>query len=133
MEVYHHHHHDPPGKKEKVWKHYLMEFLMLFLAITLGFFVENRREHFIEGKREKEYAKSLYDDLKVDTAIIQRTYDEKTWALEKLDSLLSILASGDIGPYNELIYYFERFITQTDVFTAQDVTYQQLRSSGNFR
>ena len=48
MEVHHHSH--TPRKK---WTHYFWEFLMLFLAVTLGFFVENQREHYIENLREK--------------------------------------------------------------------------------
>jgi hypothetical protein len=130
MEVHHHPqlHHEP-----KPWKEYFLEFLMIFLAVTLGFFAENIREHFIEAKRAKEYAQSLYDDLKIDTAIIQRTYNEKVWILTKFDSVRTILESPDIIKYNEFIYYVERYITFNDVFTSQDVTYQQLRSSGNFR
>ena len=117
----------------KKWHDYLFDFLMLFFAITLGFFVDNRREYYLEGEREKVYALSLYDDLAIDTAVIQRTYDEKLWAHKKLDSLSGILSLPNLAPYNEIIYYLERFITQTDVFTSRDVTYQQLRSSGNFR
>jgi hypothetical protein len=51
MEVHAHTH-----TERKKWTHYLWEFLMLFLAVTLGFFVENQREHYIEKKRAKEYA-----------------------------------------------------------------------------
>ena len=133
MEIHHPHHHDAPGKKEKLWKHYALEFFMLFLAVTAGFFVENQRDHYLERPREKEYAKSLYDDLKIDTAVIQRTYNEKTWFHNKMDSLLAILGSSDISANNDLIYYFERYISFNDPFTSQDVTYQQLKSSGNFR
>jgi hypothetical protein len=46
---------------------------------------------------------------------------------------LNILSSGEILKNNEFIYYVERYITLNDVFTSQDVTFQQLRSSGNFR
>jgi hypothetical protein len=129
MEIHHTSHHD----KSKERKTYFFDFLMLFLAITAGFFVENQREHFLEHQREKQYAQSLYDDLKVDTSIIHRVRDYKKWNGEKMDSLLTILASSDIHRQNELIYYFERLLTVNDVFTAQDVTYQQLQSSGNFR
>ena len=129
MEIHHTSHHD----KSKGRKSYFFDFMMLFLAITAGFFVENQREHYLEHQREKQYARSLYDDLKVDTSIIQRVTDYKKWNGEKMDSLLTILASPDIHRQNELIYYFERLMTVNDVFTAQDVTYQQLQSSGNFR
>ncbi len=63
MEVHHHSH-----SSRKKWTHYFWEFLMLFLAVTLGFFVENQREHYVEGIREKKYIQSLVADLMSDTA-----------------------------------------------------------------
>ena len=39
MEVHAHAH-----TERKKWNHYLWEFLMLFLAVTLGFWAENLRE-----------------------------------------------------------------------------------------
>lgn len=119
----------------KKWKEYLFEFLMLFLAVTTGFFVENMREHYVENKKAKEYVLSLYDDLKTDTTIIQRTYDVKVWMEAKYDSLQNILLLTDSNgsPNNEMIYYVERYLTKNDLFTSQNITYQQLLSSGNFR
>jgi len=130
MEVHHHPH---LHHKPKHWKEYFLEFLMIFLAVTLGFFAENLREHYVENERAKEYAQSLYDDLKIDTATIQRTYDEKEWIQSKFDSAGIILTSNDLSKNNEFIYYVERYLTLNDIFSPQDVTYQQLRSSGNFR
>lgn len=127
MEVHHHSH-----TARKKWTHYFWEFLMLFLAVFCGFMAENLREKVVEHHREKEYAQSLYDDLKVDTAVIQRTMDEKKWITAKFDSALNILSAGTITN-DGYIYYIERYVRLTDVFTSQDVTYQQLKSSGNFR
>ena len=58
MEVHQHTH--TPRKK---WTHYFWEFFMLFLAVTLGFFVENQREHYIEGQREKNICRIYYMTL----------------------------------------------------------------------
>jgi hypothetical protein len=63
MEVHAHTH--TPRKK---WTHYFWEFFMLFIAVTLGFFVENMREHYIEHKRGLQYIRSFVEDLKTDTA-----------------------------------------------------------------
>ncbi len=41
MEVHHPHH---PTHKKK-WAEYIIEFVMLFAAVTLGFLAENLREH----------------------------------------------------------------------------------------
>ena len=130
METHAHHLHKVPGKG--LW-HYLFEFLMLFLAVTLGFFVENQRETFIEHRRGNEYARSLYDDLKMDTFLIQRTLNEKEWIRAKYDTAVEILEMNTINNNTEFIYYVARYLSVNDAFTSQDVTYQQLRSSGNFR
>ena len=47
---------------------YLPEFLLLFLAVFLGFIAENQREHMIEHRREKQYARLLFTDLNKDSA-----------------------------------------------------------------
>ena len=114
MEVHQHPqlHHDP-----KPWKEYFLEFIMITFAVTLGFFAENIRENIVEEERAKEYAQSLYDDLKIDTALIQRTYDEKEWIMAKFDSVGKMLESKDLSKYNEFIYYAERYIVFNDVFT----------------
>ncbi|WP_303312647.1 hypothetical protein [Hymenobacter sp. BT730] len=125
--------HATGGHHKKKWKEYLLEFCMIFLAVTLSFFAENTREHYVEGQREKEYARSLYNDLRIDTFTIRRTLQEKRWAGQKIDSLQQILEQNTVAQHNELLYYYERVLFLFDVFTAQDVTYKQLVSSGNFR
>lgn len=130
MEVHYHPH---LNRESKTGKEYFTEFIMIFLAVTLGFFAENMREKIVDKGKAKEYAQSLYDDLKVDTTVIQRTYSEKTWIAAKFDSAKIILASGDLYKNNEFIYYIDKYLSFNDVFTSQDVTYQQLRSSGSFR
>src|SRR5579872_7393572 len=61
MEV---HHHPDVHHKRKKFKEYFFEFLMIFLAVTLGFFAENFREQISDSHHEKEYAKELYAELK---------------------------------------------------------------------
>jgi len=63
MEVLHPHSHHGPKK----WKEHFLEFFMLFLAVSLGFFAENQREHYVERHRETQYMESLVEDLKNDT------------------------------------------------------------------
>jgi len=128
MEVHHHSH--TAGNK---WTHYIWEFFMLFLAVTLGFFVENQREHYIEHQREKKYAQSLYNDLKTDTARINYVRTLKLLKGDKLDSLKSILVSPDIQKQSARVYYYTLFINFNPRLLTQDVTMQQLRNSGNFR
>ena len=95
MEV---HHHPDLYHKPKKWKEYFLEFLMIFLAVTLGFFAENIREHFTEKRKGKEYAISYKEDLVKDTAIIQ--------------TIISIL-NKDIAGCDSLNYYLENERTKT--------------------
>jgi hypothetical protein len=65
MEVHHHPHVEKKGVKE-----YFFEFLMIFLAVTLGFIAENIREKISEHKRAKIYAGTLVNDLQADTSAL---------------------------------------------------------------
>jgi hypothetical protein len=58
MEVHHHSHHP------KKWKEYLTEFIMLFLAVSMGFIAENVREKYVEKERSEEFIKSFISDIK---------------------------------------------------------------------
>ena len=62
MEVFHHpdlHH------NKKQWKEYIIEFLMIFLAVTLGFFAENLREYISDNHHVRQLASQLIIDLKM--------------------------------------------------------------------
>src|SRR6185369_7095980 len=63
MEVHKHPHHVTHKKK---WGEYFLEFLMIFLAVFLGFLAENFREHQVEKERGKQYIESFYNDLEKD-------------------------------------------------------------------
>ena len=62
MEVHHH-----PHVEKKNFKEYFLEFLMIFLAVTMGFFAEQIREHFVDNAKVKQYMKEIVENLKYDT------------------------------------------------------------------
>jgi len=64
MEV-HHHPHAPSHSKP--WKEYLLEGLMIFIAVTLGYGAENIREHYINKHKGIISVQNLYKDLKDDS------------------------------------------------------------------
>ena len=64
MEV-HHHPHVPTHSKP--WKEYLIEGLMIFVAVTLGYGAENIREHYINKHKGIISVQNLYKDLKDDS------------------------------------------------------------------
>ena len=130
MEVHAHTH--TPRKK---WTHYFWEFLMLFLAVTLGFFVENQREHYIEGKREKEYIRSMIEDLRLDMAGLSADNNERKEAIIMYDSVITLLNKKNRSQFEQQrIYYLARMGLRSSPFPVlNDRTYEQMKSSGNLR
>ncbi len=130
MEVHAHSH--TPRKK---WTHYFWEFLMLFLAVFCGFLAENQREHLVEHQREKQYMRSMLDDLKQDTAEIAS-------ALYQIDSTILPVQNRSLN-----ILYLDKFpdsivrsihevvpvAIKTFTFSFQQRTSIQLKNSGNLR
>jgi hypothetical protein len=59
MEVHHHPHLDSDSHRKKNFKEYFLEFLMIFLAVTLGFFAESLREHINDKAKSEQYIQSF--------------------------------------------------------------------------
>ena len=130
MEV-HHHTHKP--KTEKHFKHYLFEFLMLFLAISAGFLVENLREHYVENKREKVFINSYVEDLKQDTAKINANIKLRSAKTLIIDSLIKVLNIPNPNDYGAAAYYFGRRTTRSTLYQVNDRTIKQLKNAGGLR
>src|SRR6476469_7692645 len=109
METHAHHLHKAPGKK---WTHYLFEFLMLFLAVFCGFLAENFREHQVEHKREKQFARELYDEFLADSIAVANKISlrlDKEKDMDYLrnyfkDSSLTVLPRDFYPAYTTVMY-----------------------------
>ena len=132
MEVQKHPHHVTHKKK---WGEYLLEFLMLFLAVFLGFVAENWREHTVEHEREKQYIRSMIDDVKLDTASLNVISQRRILRRGMFDSLSDLLNSSQRNYFVPRLYYFARQIQRLSpvIFTYNDRTIQQLKYGGNMR
>ena len=125
MEVHHHSHHP------KKWKEYVTEFIMLFAAVTLGFFAENQREHYIEGLREKQYMESFLEDIAKDKVEIAANRKYITTQINYLDTAITILSSNQLTPQNIILLYRSSLKTGGNrPITFIDRTSSQLRSGG---
>ena len=106
---------------------------MLFLAVTLGFFVENQREHYIERVRAKEFSKTLVKDLQNDTAAVNtQTKFAKTY-IAIADSLLALNETGLDGPSATRFSFYTRFMYWTAPITWNRATFEQIKNSGSLR
>jgi len=126
MEVHHHSHTD-----RRRFKHYLWEFLMLFLAVFCGFLAENQREHIVEKKRAKEYARSLIHDLSNDTSQLSSYIKLVPFYVGKYDSFL-LLHRMKTTPTGQL-YYYSSFLNSGTDFTSNVSTLDQIKNSGSLR
>ena len=131
MEVHKHPHH---VLHKKNWTEYVLEFLMIFLAVTLGFFAENIRERVSDFEKQNQYIESLCEDLEVDTTRISSIilYDkDKIDVLDKMRACYGIVSrnlacTACMGP---LI----KFSKSNRSFTANDRTLSQLANAGGYR
>ncbi len=129
MEVHAHTH-----TARKRWTHYFWEFFMLFLAITLGFFMENQREHYVEREREKQYINSMINDLKTDTAFFSSAIASNSANQLRMDSLKMLLKNYTWGHPTVDIYYLARRITYlSERMQYNNRTFEQLKNSGGLR
>ena len=130
MEVHKHPHHVTHKKK---WGEYFLEFLMIFLAVFLGFIAENIREHYVERSRAKEYAKSLYTDLKADTAFINIYSEYLILTTRQLDTLMNLINSGKYIAEAKTFYRLALDNRSVLFFQYNNSAFEQLKSSGNLR
>ena len=133
MEV-HHHPQLPHGEGKKI-KEYLLEGLMIFLAVFMGFVAENIREHLSDSGKEKKYIKSLYSDLKKDSAQLAEVIDMGGKLNRGQDSLLNLLkqSNPDRKQTNEIYRLFFKYASVLPDFNSTERTMSQLISSGSFR
>ena len=128
MEVHAHTH-----TARKKWTHYFWEFLMLFLAVFCGFLAEYQLEHLIEHQREKEYMRTMLEDLKSDSAMFETNIGLRTSRIKMIDSLVTLLSFTSIDKSGNDIYFFSRSISPPTNIFPNDRTIQQLKSSGSLR
>jgi hypothetical protein len=120
---------------QKTWKGYLFEFFMLFLAVFLGFFVENQRENYSEKQQELQFIRSMVDDLKKDTAFFRSLAIQKLQVAERYDSLVDLFSLSQRTLHQQQrLYFLARTMPFTIIYLQiNDRTYEQMKGSGNLR
>lgn len=127
MEVQHHQH-----THHKKWTQYIWDFFLLFLAITLGFIVENRREHFVEHKRMKKYLVNVLQDVKSNIRQIDSLLSQNKTMLFQYDSLLGELLKkpAQVDRYSYAQKIFPVFMR---LFKNRKETFEQMIMTGSLR
>ena len=118
---------------KKTWRAYMIEFIMLFLAVYLGFVAENIRERLSEHNRAKEYAKSFLIDLKNDTTELNTSMYSDISTKLMTDSFVQFISKEDVRLKGGELYYLSRMANGVYITDWNKATLNQLLSSGNLR
>ena len=131
MEVHHH-----PHVEKKNFKEYLLEGLMIFLAVTMGFIAENLREGITEAKVEKEYAQELYAELKDDSVVAAAKVANRLQKEKDMDYLNGYFKDSSLTNLPKKFYpayTTSLYLINTYAFEPKDGVLSQLRNSGSLR
>lgn len=132
MEV---HHHRDINHKPKNWKGYFLEFLMIFLAVSMGFFAESYRERLLDKEKEKQSIESVIQCLATDTVQLENIINANIKVVAHLDSLL-LLKNADLSiAENKRKFLLHSIVGFSEdwYFRTNDAALQQLKSSGMLR
>jgi hypothetical protein len=130
MEVHKHPHHVTEKKK---WPEYLLEFLMIFFAVTLGFFAENMRENIVEKQREKQFMISFVRDLELDTLELTAGKEFRIQKIQAIDSTLTFLADRNTYLLPAVVFSLSTKFYGCRAFYQNSGTTDQLKNSGGLR
>jgi hypothetical protein len=127
MEVHHPHH---PTHKKK-WNEYILEFIMLFAAVSLGFLAENIRERQIEDHRAEEFIELFKNEVVNNNKQIDSVLKQDIPLLKANEKIYYDLATLNNGfPLIELSdtlnLYLYRFSNDKRIF-------DQMKNSGSLR
>jgi hypothetical protein len=126
MEVHHH-----PEVEKKGLKEYLLEGLMIFLAVFMGFIAENLREDYTEHKKAQEYAITMAADLISDTSQLKNYLGYYKLAKRNTDTLMKLMANTDIKKVSTgKLYLYGLWAGGQIIFKSNDATFQQMKSTG---
>jgi hypothetical protein len=130
MEV-HHHPHIPTHAKP--WKEYLLEGLMIFVAVTLGYGAENVREHYVETKKALVSAKNLYVDVINDSTGYAKTRNNRN----KQDSCFEIINAhynnNELDKEIPAVYAAHAHITRRMLYQMNTLALDEVKNSGTLK
>ena len=133
MEVHHPHH---PTHKKK-WSEYILEFVMLFAAVTLGFFAENVREHQVIEHKTQQNLQSVILDLKKDSVLIKdiiKEYQNASIYLNRLNDVFLDYQLNKISKneYIDKVLLISDSLSFGTSFYINNSSYKNTISSGSF-
>jgi hypothetical protein len=119
-----------PGSKNQRWSDFLFEFVLLFLAVTAGFFIDNFREKLAEKDSEKTHMRMLVNDLNEDVYRLDSNSVIRCRREKKLDTLIRLLAATNISANAPALYRLALSVDIYETFFRNDRTIIQFKNAG---
>ena len=117
----------------KAIKDYIIEFIMLFAAVTLGFFAENLREGYAERRLEIQLMKSMVSDLERNEELLLSQQVSLNARKIACDSIAYFFNQPDIKQHGaELYMYGRRLGYYAGEYPLSSRSLDQLKNSGLF-
>lgn len=101
----------------------------------MGFFAESLRERISDSTHEKEFAKALYNELKVDSATAASKHRLRLKSEQTLDYLYRYFKDSSLTCLPRDFYpsYTNLYLVNIYVFEPKDGILNQLKNSGSLR
>jgi hypothetical protein len=130
-------HHPQHPVYTKKWSEYIIEFVMLFAAVTLGFFAENVREDQISEHKTDQNLQSIVLDLKKDSILIQERIKEYETASFYLDKLNDVFVEYQLNALSKNEYLDKVSLISDSLifgfsFYINNSSYKNTIASGSF-
>jgi len=115
------------------FKDNLVQFVLLFAAVTLGFFAENLREENAQRKLEVKLMQSMVADLERNERLLSNQYASLTARKIASDSLAYFFNQPDMQQQTSEIYFYARKLgIYAGEYPLASRSLDQLKNSGLF-
>lgn len=118
------------------YKKYIFEFVLLFLAVFLGFFADNIREENAERQQAYELAKSFYEELKNDSIAAAAKVEGRIKKEKAIEYMIAFFKDSSLTASSKNLsinFMWATTVRTPVIFTPRTVVLEQLKSSGSIR
>ena len=111
----------------------MLEFLMLFLAVSLGFMADNFREKNSENKVERQYIISMIEDAELDKVNLKHAIASNNLRVKHLDTLSNLCINYKPQFDTQIYRHYIFGIMHPEFIKPTERTMQQLKNAGGMR
>ena len=111
------------------WSNPIIEFLIIFIGISLAFLSENFREDYQDQQLAKRYLKSFYKDISYDKTDLENMLEINEKKLDRVNNFLTMIKNKEtlLDSVNRII----EDMVEINYFVPKKITYESVKNSGN--